>query len=107
MRSLGVVLAAVAACGNDAPDPYAPQTLEFGPVEIDAHSEDLSRCVLLSLHNEAPLYINEVQLTTGPGFHHSNWLWVPAFYQKDFADGIFDCEERRYDQTGAGALGGV
>jgi hypothetical protein len=109
MRSLGLlaVLVGLGACASDpTPDPFAPRTFSFGPITIEPNSEDLSKCVALTLENDEPLYIQQVELTTGPGFHHSNWLWVP---QHVFAgpDGIFNCDDRNYDQTAAGILGGV
>ncbi len=95
----------VSACSSD-PDPYAPQTLAFGPVAIDANSEDTTKCVAITLHNDTPLFVNQVELTTGPGFHHSNWMFVPEFsFPGD--DGIFTCADRSYDQVAAGVLGGV
>jgi hypothetical protein len=103
-------LACLAACGSDDGKPIEPepepQSLAFGPLTIAAHSEDITKCVALTLHNDAPLYVNQVELTTGPGFHHSNWLYVP---EHSFAgeDGIFTCEDRNYDQVAAGILGGV
>ena len=40
------------------------------------------------------------QLTTGPGFHHSNWLWVPAHYPPETPDGVFNCDERVFYVVG-------
>lgn len=100
----GLVALGLAACSS--PDPLAPQTHAFGPITVEPNSEDTSKCVTITLHNEEPLYINQVELTTGPGFHHSNWLFVPEY---SFAgpDGVWTCEERSYDQVAAGLLGGV
>jgi hypothetical protein len=103
---LALAFAGLTACSSDDPDPYAPRTYSFGPVEIAGTTEDLSRCVALSLDNDEPLYVNKVELTTGPGFHHSNWLFVPEHVFPG-PDGIFDCESRSYDQFAAGILGGV
>ena len=102
-----VACACVAACGTDerAPLPQ-PVSLLFGPVSIAAHSEDTSKCVSLDLHNDEPIYVNQVELTTGPGFHHSNWLFVPE-HSFDGPDGVFTCSDRNYDQVAAGILGGV
>jgi hypothetical protein len=96
----------VGGCSSDSVDPYAPQTLSFGPVAIDADSEDTSKCVALTLHNADPLFVKQVELTTGPGFHHSNWLFVPE-HSFPGPDGIFTCDDRNYDQVAAGILGGV
>jgi hypothetical protein len=106
-RSGCAALLVLAACGSDpAPVDDGSRDLPFGPVAIPAHTEDLSRCVALTLHNTEELFVNEVELTTGPGFHHSNWLWVPDTVFPG-PDGVFVCDERNYDQTAAGVLGGV
>lgn len=101
------MLALVAACSSSPePDPYAKQTHAFGSIAIAANSEDTEKCVSITLDNDEPLYINQVELTTGPGFHHSNWLFVP---EHSFAgpDGVWTCDDRNYDQVAAGILGGV
>ena len=102
---LGVVLV-LAACSSSDPDPYAAQSHAFGPVAIEANSEDTEKCVAITLHNEEALFINQVELTTGPGFHHSNWMWVPE-HSFPGPDGVFTCDDRSYDQVAAGLLGGV
>jgi hypothetical protein len=52
------------------------------------------------------LFVNTVELTTGPGFHHSNWLFVPEHIFEG-PDGTFDCDERGYSEAVAAAFGGV
>lgn len=105
MRRPGLLaLIALAACsqpGDDTNDVY-----EFGPFEVGAGAEDTSLCVQISLHNDAPLYVNTVELNTGPGFHHSNWFFVPDHI---FAgeDGTFTCDDRNFDIAVAGITGGV
>ncbi len=108
MRWYGLVLVGTVACGSEAP-PIDPnqRTFALGTLTLPAHTEDLDTCVVVSLGNEQPLHVNEVILDTGPGFHHSNWLWVPAHYPPQTPDGVFNCDERGYDQTAAGVLGGV
>ena len=68
----------------------------------------------ITLHNDQPLYINRVELATGPGFHHSNWVWVPAGDVNSGAigafpgpDGTFTCADRNFDQSVAATKGGV
>jgi hypothetical protein len=109
MRSLvWLVLVSMVGCATDDRTPLddGSQTFRFGPLTIPADTEDLGQCVALTLHNTEELYINEVELTTGPGFHHSNWLWVPDHLLPG-PDGIFPCKDRNYDQTAAGIVGGV
>jgi hypothetical protein len=108
LRSVACVLLGF-ACGSDDPPPVTgngSQTFEIGTITLPAHTEDLSQCVALTLHNTEEVYVNEVELTTGPGFHHSNWLWVPDHLFPG-TDGVFPCKDRSYDQTAAGIAGGV
>ena len=97
------LILALCACGSPA---SAPQTFEFGPYPLAAGQEVTGQCVSATLHNDEPLYINAVELATGPGFHHSNWFWVP---ESDFAgpDGTWQCADRNYDEAIAGVTGGV
>lgn len=46
------------------------------------------------------------RLTTGAGFHHSNWLFVPEDVFPG-PDGTFDCNERGYSEAIAAVFGGV
>jgi hypothetical protein len=95
--------AALGACTAGAP---ASQSFAFGPFDVTAHQEIVNRCVQVTLHNDATLYVQSVELTTGPGFHHSNWLFVPETqYPGD--DGAFDCADRAYNEAIAAAFGGV
>ncbi|HUS30703.1 MAG TPA: hypothetical protein VMZ53_19470 [Kofleriaceae bacterium] len=106
MRRTGLVaLLVIAACSTD-PDPTATQVYKFGPFSVPPGSEDTSKCVQITLHNADYLYVNTVELTTGPGFHHSNWFFVPEHV---FAgdDGVFTCDDRSFNQATAGILGGV
>jgi hypothetical protein len=95
----------LAACSDPGPS-YEPKTFTFGPIEIAPNTEDTSKCVAITLNNPTQLFVNQVKLDTGPGFHHSNWLWVPD-HSFPGPDGVFDCDDRQYDQTAAGILGGV
>ncbi len=109
MRSLvSAALMLAAACGTDTRPQVddGSRTFGFGPITIAPHSEELDKCVALTLDNDEELYVHQVQLTTGPGFHHSNWLWVPDHLYTG-PDGVFDCDDRSYDQTAAGIVGGV
>jgi hypothetical protein len=110
MRRTGLVaslvfVSALTGCSTD-PDPTAVQVYKFGPYTIDGGSEDTSKCVQITLHNDQPIYVNKVELTTGPGFHHSNWFFVPEHvFPGD--DGTYDCDDRAFNQATAGIFGGV
>jgi len=88
--------------------------MTFGPFDVAPNQEISDQCVQITLHNDTALFINQVELTTGPGFHHSNWFFVPA---EDPAkgvvgafpgpDGQFTCADRSFDQAIAAFKGGV
>jgi hypothetical protein len=104
MRQLALPLLALslaAACSDGPAHSY-----DFGPYTVKSGEETISDCVQISLHNDAPVYINAVELTTGPGFHHSNWTYVPEHV---FAgpDGTFNCRDRGYSEAVAAVFGGV
>lgn len=103
MRSSGsaLVLVFVAACGNEAPTSF-----DFGPYDLAPFEEQTDTCVQITLHNKEPIYVNAVELTTGPGFHHSNWFYVPesTFFGPD---GSFPCDGRNYNEATAAVFGGV
>ncbi|MDX2087729.1 MAG: hypothetical protein SFX73_07760 [Kofleriaceae bacterium] len=98
----------VSACSSSGAsvDPSAPIELPFGPYTIEPGEEVDDQCVQISLHNEDYLFVNSVELATGPGFHHSNWLYVPEHV---FAgeDGTYTCDDRGFDQAVAAIFGGV
>jgi hypothetical protein len=100
------ILAVAIGCGSEAADPFAVRTFEFGPFEVAPGEEVADRCVQITLHNDDYLYINSVELTTGPGFHHSNWFFVP---ERTFAgdDGAYTCKDRDFNEPVAAIFGGV
>jgi hypothetical protein len=99
------VVVAIMGCGSE-PSPFAVRELEFGPFEVAPGEEIDDRCVQITLGNEDYLYINSVELTTGPGFHHSNWFFVP---ERTFPgdDGTYNCDERDFNEPVAAIFGGV
>jgi len=115
MRIEGVLLVLLASCGGtDAPAADAPRAYPFGPFTIHASEEISDQCVQITLHNDDVMYVNQVELETGPGFHHSNWFFVPASDQDtgvlgpfDGPDGTFTCRDRGFDQAVAALKGGV
>jgi hypothetical protein len=98
MRILGLVALCAAACTS--PDPNAKQTYSFGPFTIAPSEEVTGRCVQIDLHNAQDLYINTIELETGPGFHHSNWFFLPEHFYAD-QPGTFDCDETAITVTAA------
>ncbi|HWU91419.1 MAG TPA: hypothetical protein VN253_29330 [Kofleriaceae bacterium] len=103
MRELAALLVVLsAACTGDD----GVHTYEFGPYTVKPSEEVVRDCVQITLHNTEDLYVSSVELTTGPGFHHSNWLYVPEHV---FAgeDGTFHCGDRGYSEAVAAVFGGV
>jgi hypothetical protein len=96
----------LAACASTPSDPTGPQTFSFGPYTIGAGEEVTNQCVQITLHDAHDLYVNQVELTTGPGFHHSNWFYVP---ESEFFgdDGTFTCDDRNFSEPAAALFGGV
>lgn len=102
LGALGLVLGSTACSSSEE----RVRSFDFGPYEVTPQQETTKHCVQISLDNADPLFISAVELTTGAGFHHSNWLYVP---EDVFAgpDGTFDCDERGYSEALAAAFGGV
>ncbi len=102
---------ALAACGTDA-DAIPQLTYRFGPFAVDPGGEQTDLCVAVTLHNQAPLYVNSVAMVGAPGLHHSNWFWVPNNDRwNGFPEGSFSCAAgngtRPFDQQVAAVDGGV
>jgi hypothetical protein len=93
------------ACGTDD-DPFATRVLAFGPFEVAPAEEVNGSCVQITLGNDDYVNINSVELTTGPGFHHSNWFFVPEHVFKG-EDGTFACADRDFNEPVAAIFGGV
>lgn len=106
LASLAVLGTAACASDTGTTDPTALQTYDFGPYTLQPGEEQTQYCVQISLHNEDYLYVNSVELTTGPGFHHSNWFFVP---ESTFAgdDGTYNCPDRNFNEPAAAIFGGV
>jgi hypothetical protein len=100
-----LALAAPIGAGCSSGD-EATRSFDFGPYAIEPQQEITRHCVQMTLGNEAPLFINSVELTTGAGFHHSNWLFGPEDVFPG-PDGTFDCNERGYSEAIAAVFGGV
>lgn len=92
-----------------APAPPASRatvTHEFPAITLAPGEEIASDCVAWTLHNEESLYVNEVTLVNGGGYHHSNWFVVPEHVYEG-PDGRFDCGERGFDENLASVVGAV
>src|SRR5262245_60303752 len=101
MRSLGIWLVCAACTTSGGP---GTSTYKFGPFTIASHEEITQDCVQISLHNDKAMYVSSVELTTGTGFHHSNWFFVPetTFFGDD---GTFTCADRAYSEPTAAIFG--
>jgi hypothetical protein len=99
--SLLLALAPAACAGDDG-----TRTYEFGPYVVAPGEELFRDCVQITLHNTEALHVNTVELTTGPGFHHSTWMFMP---ERLFPgeDGRFPCSDRDYSEPAAAVVGGV
>jgi hypothetical protein len=104
MKRLAACVIAFVGCAS--PDAFAPQTYAFGPFDVAPGQEVTSTCVQITLNNDDYLYINSVDLETGPGFHHSNWFFVPEHvFRGD--DGAYECKDRDFNEPVAAIFGGV
>lgn len=104
---MGLTLVFCMGCGSQA-EPTGPQTLQhtFDELDVGAYSETEDWCQSWSLDNDEPLHVNSVHMIAGPGFHHSNWFYVPddGTYPTNTT---FDCGEMGFDQLTAAVTGGV
>ncbi len=114
MRGQILVAAFLFGCASKASDD-GPMKFSFGPFDVAASQEISTDCVQISLNNATDLYINSIDLETGPGFHHSNWFWVPehvfqgsnGITDPQADDGTFTCADRGFDEAIAAIYGGV
>lgn len=105
------VLSLIAACGTTSPDPLAPRTFELGPFALAPGQEMTDLCVAVTLHNDAPIYVNSIEMAGDVGIHHSNWFWVANGAFDSFPEGAFSCSAgdgtKPFDQQAATVFGGV
>lgn len=85
------------------PDFVAEHT--FPAVELDVGGERLSDCQSWTLNNPTDIWVHSVEMTAGPGWHHSNWMFVPepAF---EGEDGTWRCRDRGFNEVAASGMGG-
>src|SRR5262245_55653695 len=102
MRSVWASFLLVGACAGH--DPNALGEYEFGPYTVAPSEEVTNQCVQITLHNTEYVYVNAVELTAGPGFHHSNWFYVPEHvFPGD--DGTYTCDDRNFNTPVAAIFG--
>lgn len=92
--------------GACAPITGAPLTHAFADFTTSAGEEILGLCQSWTLGNETELWVNAVELVQGESSHHSNWTFVPSDHFEG-PDGVWDCDERNYNQLSAALAGGV
>lgn len=106
-KSLSVLVPVLVLCGSAcSSSDERVHSFDFGPYEVGPQQETTQSCIQISLNNDEALWVHEVELTTGVGFHHSNWLFVPEDVFPG-PDGTFNCRERGYSEIIAAGAGGV
>ncbi|MBN8609594.1 MAG: hypothetical protein J0L92_03365 [Deltaproteobacteria bacterium] len=85
--------------------PPEPLVHAFPAVSLAPGDEILSECQSWTLDNDEPLYVNAVHMSAGPGWHHSNWTFVPETLFVG-PDGTWPCAERSFTELAASLGGG-
>lgn len=108
--------------GTDAGPPFDSGIPPVGAVESTLHHEfpsftlvpgenDWGVCQSWTLHNDVPIWVHAVHMTSNGSFHHSNWTFVPdsMFGAADGTDGdgTWNCADRSWDELSSGIAGGV
>ncbi len=107
LYSLTVITALMtSACNDNGPAEPDIFSLQFVSIDLEAGEEVPWDCITLTLDNESALWVNTVEMTAGPAWHHSNWLFVPEGTYPG-PDGRWGCIERNFDTLEAGLAGGV
>lgn len=104
------LLAAVSAllaigCSSPAPGSRTIH-IETPAIEVQPGEDLAGLCFSVPLENESSLWVNAVTMDAGPAWHHSNWLFVPETMFSG-PDGVWNCNDRDYDEVVAGIAGGV
>lgn len=102
----GLVLTASFGCAVDpGAEPYTGEHT-FPVLALEPGDEILDACQAWTLNNEEELFVHEVEMSAGPGWHHSNWMFVPGDTFEG-PDGTFDCADRRFSEISANLMGGA
>ena len=97
--------AATATADARAPRPFVPEHT-FPAIELPVGGEIQNVCQSWTLDNDEPLFVNAVEMQADPGWHHSNWMFVPDVrFRGD--DGTWDCDEREFNEVSAALSGGA
>jgi hypothetical protein len=77
----------------------------FPSVPLESGDEVTNLCLSWSVGNQEPIYVQSVTMNAGPGWHHSNWFYVPSG-TFPVEDGVWECQDD-FDQFTAALAGGV
>lgn len=100
-----VLLPALACDTTISVEPPEPLVHELPAVSLMPGDEILTDCQSWTLDNDEPLYVNAVHMSAGPGWHHSNWTFVPET-QFLGPDGTWPCRDRAFTEVAASLNGG-
>lgn len=109
LRRLAALAIFAASCSGEPPEgdgPLDPVSHTFPAITLASGEERTNDCQSWTVGNDEPLFLESVAMSADPGWHHSNWMFVPDT-SFDGPDGTWDCNERDYDEVLAGFLGGV
>ena len=94
------------ASGTCEPLVGTPLRHDF-PENATAPGEEISGlCRSWTLNNDEELWVTAVELEQDELSHHSNWIFAPDD-RFEGPDGVWDCDERGYDQLTGAIAGGV
>ena len=104
--ALVLALPLIACKGSTGSGAPAPIVLTPPAIDAAAGAEVINQCQSVTLNNDSPLWVNTVEMSAGPAWHHSNWFFVPDSKYAG-ADGTWSCASRGFDPVEAAAAGGV
>jgi Copper type II ascorbate-dependent monooxygenase, C-terminal domain len=119
--SLSIAMVLAAGCGGDDDGDGGSDGVDAGGGGVDAGAEVLEHdfpsvplasgeevttlCLAWTLGNEETIFVDSVTMNAGPGWHHSNWFYVPeGTFSVD--DGLWECGDE-FNQFKAATEGGV
>src|SRR5687768_9344391 len=106
--SLVLLAACGGATGDDGGDDSGQPLFferEFTGIQVAPGTESTGLCAAWRLDNQRPIYVNQVDMQAGAGWHHSNWFFVPeGTFSQD--DGVWECAGE-FDGLSAALAGGA